>query len=122
MIWRVSSAVKRFVFVDLSNLGRFAFRDHFRRRQQGQSDTAHRSDSGLVPVPASLCVCLAPCLGEEIDARQQADSALALVLVVARRGRMSAWGGRQIRGRRGDRLNAGLLIVGDDRHRYLSVS
>jgi hypothetical protein len=45
MIWRVSSAVKRFVFVDLSNLGRFAFRDHFRRRQQGQSDTAHRSDS-----------------------------------------------------------------------------
>ena len=40
--------------------------------------------------------------GEQIDARQQADRAVALVLVIARQGRMSAGGGRQIRGRRGD--------------------
>ena len=38
-------------------------------------------------------------------------------LVIARQGRMSAGPGRQVRGRRGDCLNAGLLIVGDDRHR-----
>src|SRR5271165_87572 len=48
---------------------------------------------------------------------QQADRAVALVLVVAREGRMSAGLGRQVRGGRGDCLNAGLLIVGDNRHR-----
>ena len=42
---------------------------------------------------------------------------MTLVLVVARQGRMSAGCGRPVRGRRGDCLNAGLLIVGDDRHR-----
>ena len=55
--------------------------------------------------------------GDEIDAGQQADRAVAPVLVVAREGRMPAGFGRQVRGGRGDRLNAGLLIVGDDRHR-----
>ena len=49
--------------------------------------------------------------------RSQADRAVALVLVVAREGRMSAGLGRQVRGGRGDCLNAGLLIVGDNRHR-----
>src|SRR5271165_4279616 len=48
---------------------------------------------------------------------QQADRAVALVLVVAREGRLSAGLGRQVRGGRGDCLNAGLLIVGDNRHR-----
>src|SRR5208282_1498807 len=55
--------------------------------------------------------------GEQIDAGQQADRAVALVLVIAREGRMSAGLGRQVRGGRGDRLNAGLLIVGYNRHR-----
>src|SRR5271167_4333333 len=55
--------------------------------------------------------------GEQIDAGQQADRAMTLVLVIARQGRMSAGCGRPVRGRRGDCLNAGLLIVGDDRHR-----
>src|SRR5271165_6933077 len=49
--------------------------------------------------------------GEQIDAGQQADRSVALVLVVAREGRMSAGLGRQVRGCRGDCLNAGLLIV-----------
>ena len=40
--------------------------------------------------------------GEQIDAGQQADRAVALVLVVAREGRMSAGLGRQVRGGRGD--------------------
>src|SRR5208337_4139753 len=55
--------------------------------------------------------------GEQIDAGQQADRAVALVLVVARESRMSAGLGRQVRGGRGNCLNAGLLIVGDYRHR-----
>ena len=55
--------------------------------------------------------------GEQIDAGQQADRAVALVLVVAPEGRMPAGLGRQVRGGRGDCLNAGLLIVGDNRHR-----
>src|SRR5271165_3090183 len=49
--------------------------------------------------------------GEQIDAGQQADRSVALVLVVAREGRMSAGLGRQVRGCRGDCLNAGLLIL-----------
>src|ERR1700734_526326 len=52
--------------------------------------------------------------GDEIDAGQQADRAVTLVLVAAREGRLSAERGRQVRGGRGDGLNAGLLIVGDD--------
>ena len=55
--------------------------------------------------------------GEQIDAGQQADRSVALVLVVAREGCMSAGLGRQVRGCRGNCLNAGLLIVGDNRHR-----
>ena len=54
---------------------------------------------------------------EQIDAGQQADRSVALVLGVAREGRRSAGLGRQVRGGRGDCLNAGLLIVGDNRHR-----
>jgi len=54
--------------------------------------------------------------GDEIDAGQQADCALALVFVVAREG-VSAGRGRQVRGGRGDGLNARLLVVQDDRHR-----
>jgi hypothetical protein len=48
--------------------------------------------------------------GDEIDSGQQADRAMALVLVIARQGHMSAGLGWQVRGGRGDRLNAGLLI------------
>ena len=55
--------------------------------------------------------------GEQIDAGQQADRAVALVFVIAREGRMHAGLGRQVRGRRCDRLDAGLLVIGDDRHR-----
>jgi hypothetical protein len=36
--------------------------------------------------------------------------------VVTRQGRISAGLGRQVRGRRCDRLDAGLLVIGDDRH------
>ena len=39
--------------------------------------------------------------GEQIDAGQQTDRAVALVLVIAREGRMPAGFGRQVRGRRG---------------------
>ena len=46
--------------------------------------------------------------GEQIDAGQQADRSVALVLVVARESRMSAGLGRQVRGGRGNCLNAGL--------------
>src|SRR5271165_324 len=59
--------------------------------------------------------------GEQIDAGQQADRAVAPGLVVAREGRMSAGFGRQVRGGRGDRLNAGLLIVGGQSPPHRSV-
>ena len=55
--------------------------------------------------------------GEQIDAGQQTDRAVALVFVIAGDGRMPAGLGRQIRSRRRDRLNARLLVIGDDRHR-----
>ena len=49
--------------------------------------------------------------GEQIDAGQQTDRAVALVLVIARDGRMPAGLGRQVRGRVGDRLDTGLLAT-----------
>ena len=55
--------------------------------------------------------------GQQIDAGQQADRAVAFVFVIAREGRMHAGLGRQIGGRRCDRLDARLFVVGDDRHR-----
>ena len=58
---------------------------------------------------------------EQIDAGQQADRAVTLVFVIAREGRMGARVGRQIRRRRGNRLDAGLLVVGDDRHRIAGL-
>src|SRR5215475_13461012 len=54
---------------------------------------------------------------QQIDPRQQAERAMASVLKIARKGRMDAWHGRQIRRRRRDGLNPRLFIVGDDRHR-----
>src|SRR3984885_6358368 len=49
--------------------------------------------------------------GEQIDAGQQADGAVALVFIIAREGRMHAGFGRQIRCRRRDRLDTGLLVM-----------
>lgn len=54
--------------------------------------------------------------GEQVDARQQADRAVALIFMIAREGRVRAGLGRQIRGGRGDRLDAGFLVIGDDRN------
>ena len=54
--------------------------------------------------------------GQQIDAGQQADRAVALVFMVACEGRMHAGFRGQIGGRRCDRLDTGLLVVGDDRH------
>src|SRR6267142_550 len=55
--------------------------------------------------------------GEQINAGQQTDRAVALVFVIARKSRVYAGLGRQVRCGRRDRLNARLLIIGDDRHR-----
>ena len=55
--------------------------------------------------------------GDEIDPGQQADRAVALIFMLACEGGMHAGRGRQIGGRRCDRLDARLLVVGDDRHR-----
>jgi len=59
--------------------------------------------------------------GEQIDAGQQADGAVALVFIIAREGRMDAGFGRQIRCRRCDRLDTGLLVIGNDRHRIVRL-
>src|SRR6516164_688963 len=58
--------------------------------------------------------------GEQIDTGQQTDRAIALVLMIAREGRMFAGLRRQVRGGRSERLNARLLVIGDDRHRNRS--
>jgi hypothetical protein len=54
--------------------------------------------------------------GDEIDAGQQADRAVALVLMLARPSSDGRRLGRQVRSGGSDRLNAGLLIIGDNRH------
>jgi hypothetical protein len=54
--------------------------------------------------------------GEQVDPGEHADSAVALVLVIARESLMSAGLRWQVRGRGGDRLHARLLVVRDDRH------
>src|ERR1700722_16954550 len=57
--------------------------------------------------------------GEQIDPGQQAERAMAFVLMIPREARMAAWHWRQIRCRRGDGLDSRLLVVGDDRDRLL---
>ena len=51
--------------------------------------------------------------GEQINPGEQAERAMALILVIAREGRMHAGLGRQIRRRRRNRLDARLLVVGE---------
>jgi hypothetical protein len=55
--------------------------------------------------------------GQQIDAGQQADCAVALVLMIACEGRMHPGLRRQVGGGVCDRLDTGLLIVGDNRYR-----
>jgi hypothetical protein len=52
--------------------------------------------------------------GQQVDAGHQCHGAVALVFVVACEGRMHAGLRRQIGRCRGERLDAGLLVVGDD--------
>src|SRR5579863_9134038 len=56
---------------------------------------------------------------EEVDAGQETERAVALVLIVTGKARKYARLGRQIRRRGGDRLDAGLLIIRDDHHRLV---
>src|SRR6201990_1600909 len=55
--------------------------------------------------------------GEQIDPGQQAERAMAFVLMIPREARMEAWDWRPIRGRRGGGLGSKLLVVRDDRDR-----
>src|SRR6266478_7334235 len=55
--------------------------------------------------------------GEQIDSGQQAERAVALVLMIARERRVGARHRRQIRRCGSDRLDSRLLVVGDDRYR-----
>src|SRR5450631_506479 len=54
--------------------------------------------------------------GKQVDAGKQADCAVALIFMIAREGRVQAGLGRQVRSRRGDRLDTGLFVIGNDRH------
>ena len=54
---------------------------------------------------------------EKVDAGQQAHRAVAFIFELACEGGMHAGLGRQIRSGGCDRLDARLLVVGDDRHR-----
>ena len=54
---------------------------------------------------------------EKVDAGQQAHRAVAFIFKLACEGGMHAGLGRQIRSGGCDRLDARLLVVGDDRHR-----
>ena len=55
--------------------------------------------------------------GDEVDAGQQADGAVALIFMLTCEGCMDARFGRQIQGRCRDRLDTRFLVVRDDRHR-----
>src|SRR6266403_3023701 len=54
--------------------------------------------------------------GEQINPGQQAERAMAFVLIITREARIDARLGRQIRRRRCDGLDSRLFVVGDDRH------
>jgi hypothetical protein len=54
---------------------------------------------------------------DKIDTGQRADRAVAFIFKLPRETRMQAGRGRQIGGGGCNRLDAGLLIRGDDRHR-----
>src|ERR1700735_4023894 len=60
--------------------------------------------------------------GEQIDPGQQAERAMAFVLMIPREARMAAWHWRQIRGRRGDGLDSRLLVGRVDRDRPFFLS
>src|SRR5208282_2382167 len=53
---------------------------------------------------------------QQINPGQQTDGAVALIFMIAREGRVPAGLRRQVRSRGGDRLDTGLLVIGDDRH------
>src|SRR5215469_9821679 len=57
--------------------------------------------------------------GQQIDAGQQSDGAMALVFMIAGKRRMHAGLGRQVGGRGCESRDAGLLVIGDDGHRIL---
>src|SRR5215469_4408173 len=54
--------------------------------------------------------------GEQVNPREQAQRPVALVFMVAREAGMLAGDRRQVRCRVGDRLDARLLVVGDERN------
>src|ERR1700728_163042 len=56
--------------------------------------------------------------GQQIDASQQTERAMALVFMIPGEGRMDAGFGRQVGRRRCDGLDAGLFIAGDDSNRF----
>jgi hypothetical protein len=58
---------------------------------------------------------------EQINPGQQAERAMAFVLMIPREGGMHARHWRQIRRRGRDRLDARLLVKGDDRYRFLRL-
>jgi len=59
--------------------------------------------------------------GDEVDAGQQADRAVTFIFMLTCEGRMHAGLGRQVGGGRCDGLYAGLLVVGNDRHRVAQL-
>ena len=54
--------------------------------------------------------------GQQINPGQQAERAVAFVLMIPRKGRIDAGFGRQIARRRCDRLDSRLFVIGDDGH------
>jgi hypothetical protein len=69
-----------------------------------------KASSTVVPFAVVRTVHFA---GHEVDAGQQADRAAVSVFVIACEGRVRAEFGRQIRYRCCDRLDAGLLVIGE---------
>src|SRR5258707_15309596 len=57
--------------------------------------------------------------GDEVDAGQQADCAMALIFMLTCEGRMYAGLGRRVRSGGCDGLDSRLLVVRDDRHRVV---
>ncbi len=53
---------------------------------------------------------------QQVNSSQQAERAVTFIFKIARKRRMDARHGRQIRRRRRDRLDSRLLVVGDDRN------
>ncbi len=99
------------------NMGRVIVEDELdrSRRRVGGVELLQEGDEFAGPV--SLLDAGVDLAGQKVDAGQEAQRPVPDIFVIAPYARMARRRGRQVRRRRSNRLQAGLLVVRDDRDR-----